>query len=61
MAAICTCPEDAFWPWDCIDCPDHGETADAEAQAQQQAEIDAEYAWLRAAENAGWDDDPRGF
>ena len=47
----CNCPNNAFWPWDCVDCPVHGADAEREAVAEAKAEHDAEYAWLRAAEN----------
>jgi len=49
---LCTCPELARGPWDCLDCSEHGQQAADECAAEQQAEIDAENAWLRAAENA---------
>ena len=48
----CTCPADAAGPWDCTECPAHGEAANIEVEAQAKAEMDAENGWLRAAENA---------
>lgn len=52
MTAVepCTCPRDARGPWDCLDCPRHGELAAQDVEAQAKAEINAEYGWLRAAE-----------
>jgi hypothetical protein len=47
----CECPDDARGPWDCCECQLHGEAMQAECAAEQQAECDAENAWLRAAEN----------
>jgi hypothetical protein len=52
----CTCPETARGPWDCLDCPLHGAEAEEYLAAEQQAEIDAENAWLRAAEAPTNDD-----
>jgi hypothetical protein len=56
----CECPSDASGPWDCCDCPVHGEEACAEMEAQYKSEMAAENAWLHHAENQGWNDDPRG-
>lgn len=55
----CTCPTEARGPWDCLDCPVHGAECEAELAAEQKAEIDAENAWLRAAESGypGYDDE----
>ena len=47
----CKCPNNAYWPHDCVDCPIHGADAEREVEAEAAAERDAEYAWLRAAEN----------
>lgn len=46
----CACPSDATGPWDCIECPVHGERAAKECEAEHRAEMQAENAWLRAAE-----------
>jgi len=48
----CECPDDASGPWDCTECPLHGEEMEKELAAMHQSEIDAENAWLRAAENS---------
>jgi hypothetical protein len=48
--AGCDCPADAAGAWDCVDCPRHGADAHADLAEAQAAEIDAENAWLRAAE-----------
>lgn len=45
----CECGEHL---WDSFDCPIHGEAALTEAEEQQQYEIEAEMAWLYAAENS---------
>lgn len=56
FANACTCPPDATAAWDCLDCLLHGPAADAECAAQAKAEIDAENAWLVAAEAPTADD-----
>lgn len=52
----CECPEDATGPHDCTECPVHGAYSLEECAAEQKAEIDAENAWLRAAEAPTPDD-----
>lgn len=49
----CECGETL---WDSLDCLLHGEENNAAAAAEQAAEIDAENAWLRAAEAPSMDD-----
>lgn len=46
---VCSCTASV---WDSVDCPIHGAEAEAECARQQKAELDAEYAWLRHAENS---------
>lgn len=57
---VCDCPDGVDYPWDCANCPLHGQDALAECDAIQQSEIAAENGWLVAAESGGWADDPRG-
>lgn len=52
----CECPNEVSGPWDCYDCPVHGEDARLESEREQQAEIYAENAWLRYAEMPTADD-----
>ena len=53
----CTCPPYCPQVWDADpDCPAHGEEIRLSMEREQQAEIDAENAWLRAAEAPTNDD-----
>lgn len=50
LTAECTCPLEARGPEDCTECPAHDDAAQEELRLEHQSEIDAENAWLRAAE-----------
>lgn len=52
--AKCSCPANARGPWECLDCPVHGAEASADVEAEARSEQQAESAWLRAAENQGY-------
>lgn len=53
---FCQCPEHPRGWWDCTDCPEHGEAASREGDAEHAAEMAAENAWLRHAEAPTNDD-----
>lgn len=57
MPDLCECPRTATQPHECVDCPVHGEAANAVLAAEAAAEERAENAWLHAAENANYEEE----